>query len=69
LAGIEILLYEYCRKNYRATVDYAVFAPGMFNNSVLLGLPNDPSNDTQFVYAYQIILADKGTWTRAPISL
>ena len=42
-----------------ATVDYAVYAPGHFSNSVALGAPGspppDPSLAQDYVYAYQII--------------
>jgi hypothetical protein len=37
-----------------ANVDYAVYAPGQFHASTALGNPVDPSNGSQYVYAYQI---------------
>ena len=36
------------------TVDYAVYAPGEFQASSTLGYPADPSNGSEFVYAYQL---------------
>lgn len=38
-----------------ADVDYAVYAPGHFHQSLALGYPTDPSGGTQYVYAYQIL--------------
>jgi hypothetical protein len=38
----------------KTTVDYAVYAPGQFNNSSALGNPTDPSGGSQYVYAYQL---------------
>ncbi|MGA2031017.1 MAG: PEP-CTERM sorting domain-containing protein [Thermoguttaceae bacterium] len=35
-------------------VDYAVYAPGQFHASTTLGNPTDPSNGSEFVYAYQL---------------
>ncbi len=40
----------------QATVEYAVYAPGMFDQSVLLGNPADPSFDSDYVYAYEVSL-------------
>ena len=40
-------------------VDYAVYAPGQFGNSVAMGAPGhtpfDPSGGTDYVYAYEIL--------------
>ncbi|MFV2074191.1 MAG: hypothetical protein ACC742_16305, partial [Thermoanaerobaculales bacterium] len=41
--------------NLKANVDYAVYAPGSFSNSAVLGNPADPSNGSQYVYAYQVL--------------
>lgn len=38
----------------QATVEYAVYAPGMFDQSALLGNPVDPSFDSNYVYAYEV---------------
>ncbi len=38
-----------------ATVEYAVYAPGKFDQSVNLGNPSDPSLDNDYVYAYEVI--------------
>ena len=46
----------------QATVEYAVYAPGMFDQSVLLGNPADPSFDSDYVYAYEVSLV-----TTAPL--
>jgi hypothetical protein len=35
-----------------ATVDYAVFSPGTYPNDFITG--KDPSNGTEYVYAYQV---------------
>ncbi len=39
-----------------AKVEYAVYAPGAFGASAVLGLPGafDPSGGTQYVYAYEV---------------
>ena len=37
-----------------ARIDYAVYAPGKFDQSVALGNPGDPSFDADYVYAYEI---------------
>ena len=46
----------------QATIEYAVYAPGMFDQSVLLGNPVDPSFDSDYVYAYEVSLV-----TTAPL--
>ena len=46
----------------KATIEYAVYAPGMFDQSVLLGNPADPSFDLDYVYAYEVSLV-----TTAPL--
>ena len=43
-----------------ANVDYAVYAPGTFSTSAALGNPTDPSDGTQFVYAYQVFANPNG---------
>ncbi len=40
--------------NLNVNVDYAVYAPGQFGTSMELGYPTDPSDGTEYVYAYQI---------------
>jgi len=40
--------------NLAINVDYAVYAPGAFSTSTALGNPTDPSNGSQYVYAYQL---------------
>jgi len=41
----------------QATIEYAVYAPGMFDQSVLLGNPVDISLDSDYVYAYEVSAA------------
>lgn len=41
--------------SFAATVEYAVYAPGTFNGSAVLGAPADPSGGTDYVYAYEMI--------------
>jgi PEP-CTERM motif len=41
-----------------ASIEYAVYAPGTFGSSLALGSPGnaaEPSNGTEYVYAYEII--------------
>ncbi len=40
----------------KAEIDFAVYAPGQFDLSAALGLPAalDPSNGTEYVYAYEV---------------
>jgi len=39
----------------KASVEYAVYAPGAFATSAALGFPTDPSGGTQYVYAYEVL--------------
>jgi hypothetical protein len=54
-----------------SSVDYGVYAPGMFGTSAALGLPAafDPSGGTEFVYAYQIFNDVGGQLRTATLSI
>jgi hypothetical protein len=43
-----------------ANVEYAVYAPGAFAGSTDLGNPADPSDGTQYVFAYQVFSEQVG---------
>ena len=52
-----------------AEVDYAVYAPGTFSTSAMLGNPADPSAGQDFIYAYEIRNSGTASVTKLSVGL